>query len=95
MGCDRSLSKFFDLAPFECYKYCKETNKNLPKKITPELLIYENKLLAYPSRKIIDICSVCHEENCDAILLRCFRHYACISTCYNKLYNQPCPECRL
>jgi hypothetical protein len=37
---------------------------------------------------------ICFRDDLTVILLNCFFHYCCID-CYIKVYDKPCPICRL
>ena len=77
--------------PLERYILYKEKDIPFEEEITNGIHIYNNKLNKFSK---IDECGICIENNKECILLNCFGHYVC-KDCYIKLYDKPCPFCRL
>ncbi len=74
-------------------RYVLYTEMDIPfkEKLSKDINIYKNKL---KTSSKIDDCNICIENNKECILLNCFAHYIC-KQCYIKLYDKPCPFCRL
>ena len=78
--------------PLERYILFKKHNIPFNEEITKEIHIYNNKLKTSSKDDICEICMKDEQQKC--ILLNCFFHYICIN-CYLRLYDKPCPFCRL
>jgi len=76
--------------PIERYILLNNNGIEFNEEITRDIHIYENKL----KMSKVDKCGICLEKDKTVILLNCFFHYCCQS-CYVKVYNKPCPFCRL
>jgi tetratricopeptide (TPR) repeat protein len=76
--------------PIERYILLNNNGIEFNEEITRDIHIYVNKL----KLSKVDKCGICLEEDKTVILLNCFFHYCCQS-CYVKVYNEPCPFCRL
>jgi len=66
-------------------------NEKMTKQNEKALQIYQNKI-KYLSRTVD--CPVCLDENVLCIPVTCSAHFIC-TDCYVKIYDKPCPVCRL
>ena len=66
-------------------------NEQMTKKTEKAVQIYQNKI-KYLSRTVD--CPVCLDENILCIPVTCSAHFVC-TDCYIKIYDKPCPVCRL
>ena len=77
------------ITPLECYYLYEKHNIPFTEEKTRDMHIFKNKISLLSKD---DNCPICYEHS-KCIPLECC-HYLCI-TCYVKLYEEPCPVCRL
>lgn len=66
-------------------------NDKMTIKNSKDIQIYKNKIKHISKN---DDCPICLNENVHCIPVTCSAHFIC-TDCYTKIYNKPCPICRL